>query len=54
MPKVGRPKLPQNQVRTVFQVRLSKDERKIIGAAAKAAGEKTSLWARNQLLKAAK
>jgi hypothetical protein len=53
MPKAGRPKLPKNELRAVFPVRLSKDERKIVEAAAKAAKEKPTQWARNELLKAA-
>lgn len=53
MPKAGRPKLPKNQVLKVFSVRLLKEERKSIDAAAKAVGEKSTQWARNQLLKAA-
>lgn len=54
MPKAGRPKLPPNQTRTVFPIRISKDERKLVDAAAKKAGERPSEWARNQLLTAAK
>lgn len=53
MPKAGRPKLPKNEVRAAFPMRLSKDERASVDAAAKAAGEKATSWARNQLLKAA-
>ena len=53
MPKAGRPKLPKNELRTVFPLRLSKDERESVKAAANAAGEKAAQWARNQLLKAA-
>jgi hypothetical protein len=53
MPKAGRPKLPKNELRAVFPVRLSKDERKSVEVAAKAAGEKAAQWARNQLMKAA-
>ena len=40
-------------LRAVFPVRLSRDERKSVDAAANAAGEKPTTWARNQLLKAA-
>jgi len=53
MAKAGRPKVAKNDLRAVFPVRLSKDERKSVDAAAKAASEKPTTWARNQLLKAA-
>lgn len=53
MTKAGRPKLPKNEVRKVFPLRLSRDERAKIEAAAKIAQEPPTQWARNQLLKAA-
>jgi hypothetical protein len=51
--KVGRPKLPANQTRAVFPIRLSKEERKQVERAAKSASQKPTEWARNQLLHAA-
>lgn len=51
-PKRGRPKLPKNQTRAVFPIRISTDERRLIEAAAKHAGELPAQWARNQLLAA--
>lgn len=53
MPKAGRPKLPKSQVRTVFPLRLSMEEKKRVQKAAKSAGERPTEWARNQLLVAA-
>ena len=53
-PKRGRPKLPKNQTRVAFPIRLSPDERKAVEAAARRAGKKSSEWARNQLLDGAK
>ena len=53
MPKAGRPKLPKNELRAVFPMRLSKDERKSVEKAAQATGEKATQWARNQLMRAA-
>jgi hypothetical protein len=48
--KAGRPKLPKNQTRAVFPIRISSDERQQIKAAAKNAGQLPSEWARNKLL----
>lgn len=53
MSKAGRPKLPKNETRAVFPIRLSRDEREIVEHAAKEAAQKPSEWARNQLLAAA-
>ena len=50
---MGRPKLPSEDVRKVFPLRLSDSERVLVEKAAKKAGEKPVAWARNALLKAA-
>jgi hypothetical protein len=54
MPKVGRPKLPKDQARSVFPLRLSGLEQREVRSAANHAKEKPVPWARNQLLKAAR
>jgi hypothetical protein len=54
MKKRGRPKLPNNQTRAVFPIRLSKDERKEVEIAAKRAKTRPAEWARNQLLQASR
>ena len=53
--KRGRPKLPKGKVqKAVVTVRMSQQEREVIGDAAKAAGvQKLSEWIRQTLLAAA-
>ncbi len=46
----GRPRLPDEETRKLFSVRMSEQERSKIESAAKASGEKISQWARKQLL----
>jgi Mobilization protein NikA len=53
-PRTGRPKLPDGTARNLMvRARVSPDELDRIESAAKAAGEKTSDWVRNTLLKSA-
>jgi hypothetical protein len=52
-PKIGRPKLPKEEKKQVFPIRLSDLERRSIEAAATAVGQKTGEWARNTMLRAA-
>jgi hypothetical protein len=51
--KIGRPKLPKGEAKTLFSLRLSKPERQKIEHAAKKAGVKVTKWARESLLTAA-
>ncbi len=51
--KMGRPKLPKDEAKKIFSLRLSKHERDKIKDAAKRDGEKLTKWARKALLKAA-
>ncbi|MEP6671889.1 MAG: hypothetical protein ABJF10_22195 [Chthoniobacter sp.] len=51
--KMGRPKLPKDEGKKVFSVRLSKHERDKVKEAAGKAGESPSKWARKALLSAA-
>jgi predicted HicB family RNase H-like nuclease len=49
--KVGRPKLPEKHARkTVFPLRMSASEHRILTKAAAKAGLPLSEWARNHLL----
>ena len=50
MKRMGRPRLPKNQAKEVFSLRLADNERKAIEAAAKRAGQKATEWARNAML----
>jgi len=50
--KMGRPKLPKDEKRRVFSLRLSKPEWEQIKHAAKKAGEPETRWARKALLAA--
>lgn len=53
--KVGRPKLPDNEARkTVFPLRMTDSEHKLLTKAAAKAGLPLSEWARNHLLSKAK
>jgi hypothetical protein len=47
---MGRPKLPKDEVRKVFPIRLNAKEREIVKQAAKAAGLGPAEWARKKLL----
>lgn len=51
--KIGRPKLPKDEAKKIFSLRLSKHERKQIKHAAEKSGRPVSKWAREALLKAA-
>ena len=51
--KMGRPKLPKDEKRKVFSLRVSKPEWERIRAAAKKEGEPETRWARKTLLAAA-
>ena len=51
--KMGRPKLPKDEDKKVFSLRLSKHERKRIKEAAERDGRPVTKWAREALLKAA-
>ena len=51
--KMGRPKLPKDEKRKVFSLRVSKQEWGRIKDAAKKAGEPETRWARKALLAAA-
>ncbi|MGA3172571.1 MAG: hypothetical protein ABSE62_16335 [Chthoniobacteraceae bacterium] len=51
--KMGRPKLPKDEKRKVFSLRVSKPEWQKISDAAKKAGEPETRWARKALLAAA-
>jgi hypothetical protein len=51
--KMGRPKLPKDEKRKVFSLRVSKPEWERISHAAKKAGEPETRWARKALLAAA-
>jgi hypothetical protein len=52
--RIGRPPLPKGQRQAaVVTVRMSKAERKLIGAAAKSSGVKLSNWIRLALIRAA-
>jgi hypothetical protein len=51
--KMGRPKLPKDEKRKVFSLRVSKPEWQKIKDAAKKAGEAETRWARKALLAAA-
>lgn len=54
-PKMGRPKLPKGEAKSLtIRARVSPEEYKAIGDAAKKQGEKLSEWARKALLDAAK
>src|SRR6266498_4057449 len=46
----GRPRLPDEETRKLFSLRMPEQERSKIESAAKASGEKISQWARKQLL----
>lgn len=50
---MGRPKLPKDEKRRVFSLRVSKPEWERISHAAKKAGEPETRWARKALLAAA-
>jgi uncharacterized protein (DUF1778 family) len=52
--KMGRPKLPDGQVRGVYPLRLSGAERALFERAAKAEKEKLPEWMRKTLTSAAK
>lgn len=52
--KLGRPKLPKKEVRTVFHLRLSETERALYDAAAKSRDVKLPKWIRETLTKEAK
>lgn len=52
--KIGRPKLPKNEKKTVFSLRLSAIEATQIERAAKQAGEPVTRWARTALLAASR
>ena len=53
--KMGRPKLPKGQAKTVMlAIRFSESEASEILKASKKAGQHHSEWSRNQLLKAAR
>lgn len=53
--KVGRPKLPESEAKTtVFPLRMSAVEHKLLTKAAAKAGLSLSEWARNHLLSKAK
>jgi hypothetical protein len=52
--KIGRPKLPKGEARSVFSLRFSQAERKKIETAAKKSGEPLTQWARNALLAASR
>jgi len=47
--KVGRPKLPQREVRDVVSLRLSPDERKEYEQCARRGRERLSTWIRQSL-----
>lgn len=49
-PKLGRPRLPAEQKRGVFALRLTNAERAMIERAARVEGVPTSEWARTALL----
>jgi len=51
--KMGRPALPRGQVKAVFAIRLSAEERAALDAAAERAGKPVSQWAREALLASA-
>jgi hypothetical protein len=51
--KMGRPKLPKDEKRKVFSLRVSKQEWGMIKDAAEKAGEPETRWARKALLAAA-
>lgn len=53
-PKIGRPKLPKNEVRQPFTFRLSPNEEALFEAAAKTSGESLHDWMRNTLTRSAK
>jgi len=48
--RMGRPRLPKGQARTVFSLRFSALERKAIESAAKRSGETVTQWVRRTLL----
>jgi len=55
MAKMGRPKVPRaKRFAVALSVRLKPAEKREVAAAAKAAGESMSDWAREQLLAAAR
>jgi hypothetical protein len=50
--KMGRPKLPKDEKRKVFSLRVSKPEWERVKTAAKKAGQPVTRWARETLLAA--
>ncbi len=50
---MGRPPLPEGEVRKAFNLRLSADERERVEAAAEQAGKPASQWAREVIVAAA-
>lgn len=48
--KKGRPKLPENQTKSVFSLRFSKDDLKLLQTAADRSGMKLREWATKHLL----
>lgn len=51
-PKLGRPKLPKGESKSVFALRLNVAERETITNAAERAGKPVTQWAREALLAA--
>ena len=51
--KMGRPKLPKGEARGVYPLRLSANELKVYGDAAKVADQPLAEWIRSTLTKAA-
>jgi predicted HicB family RNase H-like nuclease len=50
--KIGRPKLPKGEAKSVFSLRLSEPDQKQIESAAKRKGKPVTQWARETLLAA--
>jgi uncharacterized protein (DUF1778 family) len=54
MARTGRPPIAPEDIRKVFPIRLSDDERKAIEEAAQRDGKAATTWARETLLKGTK
>lgn len=52
-PKLGRPRLPKGESKSVFALRLNDAEREAIANAAERAGKAVSQWARDTLVERA-
>ncbi len=52
-PKLGRPALPEGDVKEVFAIRISRADREALQAAADRAGKSLTQWARDALISVA-